>query len=200
MVTIPRQRALKGEMDFRGFTDVALLNATQSDVAAFGELYRRHETTILLYFLRRVTPVEAAADLTAETFAAALEGAAGFRGEGSVVAWLFGIARNVLRASYRTSRVEHETRTRLGVATLTISDETADRLESLQRQAQGGHALECLTNLSPDGRAAIEAYVLDDRDYDDIARELKCSPSVVRKRVSRGLSALRVQLASSDPR
>ena len=187
-------------MDFRGLTDVALLDATPSDVGAFGELYRRHESTILLYFLRRVTPVDAAADLTAETFAAALEGAAGFRGEGSVVGWLFGIAQNLLRTSYRTSRVDDETRRRLGVETLTISDETAEILESLQRQAQGGHALERLRNLSPDGREAIEAYVLDDRDYNDIARELNCSPSVVRKRVSRGLSALRGQLASSDPR
>jgi RNA polymerase sigma factor (sigma-70 family) len=183
-------------MDFRGFTDDALLEATVNDVRAFGELYRRHEPAILLYFLRRVTPVEAAADLTAETFAVALEGASSFRGEGSVVGWLFGIARNLLRTSYRTSRVEDKTRRRLELEPLIISDEAVEILESLQRQTEGGRALELLHNLPSDGRAAIEAYVLDDRDYDEIAHELQCSPSVVRKRVSRGLGALRLQLAA----
>jgi len=33
--------------------------------------------------------------------------------------------------------------------------------------------------------------VLHERDYHDIAGELRCSPSVVRKRVSRGLAAMR---------
>jgi len=38
---------------------------------------------------------------------------------------------------------------------------------------------------------AFSARVLDGRDYDDIASELECSPSVVRKRVSRAVAALR---------
>jgi DNA-directed RNA polymerase specialized sigma24 family protein len=33
--------------------------------------------------------------------------------------------------------------------------------------------------------------VLDERSYEDIARELRCSSSVVRQRVSRGLARLR---------
>jgi DNA-directed RNA polymerase specialized sigma24 family protein len=36
--------------------------------------------------------------------------------------------------------------------------------------------------------------VIDDRDYREIARDLRCSESVVRQRVSRGLRALRIGL------
>ena len=44
-------------------------------------------------------------------------------------------------------------------------------------------------------RHAIEARVIGERNYTDIAGELHCSEAVVRKRVSRGLRALRTRLA-----
>jgi DNA-directed RNA polymerase specialized sigma24 family protein len=37
-----------------------------------------------------------------------------------------------------------------------------------------------------------------EHDYDHLAAELRCSPSVVRQRVSRGLRALRADL-TEDP-
>jgi RNA polymerase sigma-70 factor (ECF subfamily) len=40
----------------------------------------------------------------------------------------------------------------------------------------------------------VLAHVVEDRDYAEIADHLRCSESVVRKRVSRGLAALRVRL------
>jgi DNA-directed RNA polymerase specialized sigma24 family protein len=43
-------------------------------------------------------------------------------------------------------------------------------------------------------RTAVEARVLEERDYSDIARDLSCSEAVVRQRVSRGLARLRRQL------
>jgi DNA-directed RNA polymerase specialized sigma24 family protein len=36
--------------------------------------------------------------------------------------------------------------------------------------------------------------VLDERGYDELARTLACSESLVRQRVSRGLKTLRTQL------
>jgi RNA polymerase sigma-70 factor (ECF subfamily) len=43
-------------------------------------------------------------------------------------------------------------------------------------------------------RHAIEARVLAERSYAEIAASLRCSELVVRKRVSRGLARLRRQL------
>src|ERR687894_328491 len=51
--------------------DDALLTASRRDPEAFGAFYRRHERAVFAYFRRRVPTPELAADLTAETFAAA---------------------------------------------------------------------------------------------------------------------------------
>ena len=55
-------------------------------------------------------------------------------------------------------------------------------------------AVELLETLAPEQRDAINAHHLEDRGYAEIAAELRCSESVIRKRVSRGLSALQTQL------
>jgi DNA-directed RNA polymerase specialized sigma24 family protein len=43
-------------------------------------------------------------------------------------------------------------------------------------------------------RAALRARILDERPYDEIARELRTTESVVRQRVSRALRRLRHDL------
>jgi len=52
--------------------DEALLVAGSSDAEAFGLFYERRVDAVLAFFLRRTGDRELAADLTAETFAAAL--------------------------------------------------------------------------------------------------------------------------------
>jgi DNA-directed RNA polymerase specialized sigma24 family protein len=59
-------------------TDAELLAVTAIDPEAFGAFYRRHLRAVLAYLLHRTRRPEIAADLTAETFAAALEGAPRF--------------------------------------------------------------------------------------------------------------------------
>ena len=51
-----------------------------------------------------------------------------------------------------------------------------------------------MERLTPDQRAAIAAHVLEERPYDQIAVELETSEAVVRKRVSRGLAAMRERM------
>ena len=51
-----------------------------------------------------------------------------------------------------------------------------------------------LTYLPADQAEAVRARIVDEREYEDIARELRTSEAVVRKRVSRGLGALRRQV------
>ena len=52
--------------------DETLLEAGRSDAEAFGLFYGRRVDAVLAFFLRRTRNRELAADLTAETFAAAL--------------------------------------------------------------------------------------------------------------------------------
>lgn len=173
-------------------SDHELVMACSHDAGAFGELYRRHEDRILRYFLRRVRDVEAAADLTAETFAAALASAHRFEpGPAPVEAWLFGIARNVLALSVRRGRVEDAARRRLEMEPVVLRDDVLDQLKLLQDEAR---AVPELAELPADQRHAVEARVLREREYRDIAHELGCSEQVVRQRVSRGIRTLRRRL------
>ena len=51
-----------------------------------------------------------------------------------------------------------------------------------------------LERLRPEQRDAIRAHVIDERPYGEIARWQGTSEAVVRKRVSRGLAAVRQRM------
>src|SRR5919197_5779909 len=88
-------------------TDEELLARTaRGDDAAFAVFYRRHLDPVIAYLRRRVVAPEQAFDLAAETFAIVALEAGRFRGEGTATAWLYGIARNLLRESLRRGRIE----------------------------------------------------------------------------------------------
>src|SRR3954471_2335728 len=169
--------------------DEQLLVATAHDPRAFGEFYARHERAVFRFFYRRVQDAEVAADLCAECFAAALVGAGRFRsGDAPAVAWLFGIARNVLRRSAERQRVESRARARLRMAPLVLNDDT---LATLERIHAGQLMENALSYLPEDQAQAVQARIVDEREYADIALELRTSEAVVRQRVSRGLGSLR---------
>lgn len=101
--------------------DEALLNG---DAHAFAAFCRLHEDAVLGFFLRRTGKPELAADLTAETFARALEGRQRFDASiGDTGAWLFGIARHLFMRSLQNGLVDDSTRRRLGMEPLALDDD-----------------------------------------------------------------------------
>ena len=179
-------------MSASGESDAVLLAASRCDPEAFGRFYDRYEAAVAGYFVRRTGSWELAADLTAEVFAAALGAAARYRSEGPTAAvWLFTIARNTLITSVRKGKVEAAARERAGVPVVEFEDESVRRLTL---EDGDRWVLEMLDRLPDSQREAVRARVLDEREYGDIARELRTSELVVRKRVSRGLETLRQQI------
>jgi len=174
-------------------SDERVLSAAARDPVAFATFYRRYERSMLTFFVRRTGDPELAADLTAEVFAAALHACERYRaGEAPASAWLFGIAQHKLAKSRRRGVVEDRARRRLGMAPLILDD---DDLERIERLAGGDDVVDgLLEGLPPDQRDAVRARILEERSYEEIAGELRCSQAVVRKRVSRGLARLRDQL------
>lgn len=167
-------------------TDEELLTAV-SDAEAFGELYRRTFPLVAAYLVRRVGNAELAADLAAETYATALGSRNRYQPrKGSARTWLLTIAHARLVDAVRRHRVEDRARRKLGMEPMLLDDEDLARIDSY-----GTNAESLLGDLSPDQAAAIRARVFDERAYEEIARSLSCSPSVVRQRVKRGLDEIR---------
>jgi RNA polymerase sigma-70 factor (ECF subfamily) len=171
-----------------------LLSAARTDTQAFAAFYRVFERPLLGFFMRATGRPELAADLTAETFACALESVQAYDpARGRPDQWLFGIARNVLGSSYRRGRVESAARERLGLPRLVLDDHASETIARLSEDEE--QALVALASLPDEQRRAIDARVVHERDYEEIAVELQCSQAVVRQRVSRGLRTLRARLA-----
>jgi RNA polymerase sigma factor (sigma-70 family) len=180
--------------EVRDSSDETLLVEARRSAPAFAELYRRYEGAMLGYFARRVRTPELAADLAAETFAQALASCRRYKvRQGPAAAWLFGIARHVLARSFERGRVENRARRRLGLPALALTDEALDVVLAsgvgLEVEAES-----VLSRLPAGQREAVRARIIDERAYAEIASELRCSESVVRKRVSRGLAALRTEM------
>lgn len=174
-------------------SDAELLDRSDTDAGAFTEFYRRHERALVRYAGRMVRDPELVVDVVAETFARAYESRAAFRGDGgsSARGWLLGIARHVVLAAWRTGRIQSDVRERLGMQAISVTDETLRAVEHAVVESEGAVVDAWLADLPADQREAIRRRVLQDGDYDEIARELRCSAAVVRQRVSRGLGALR---------
>jgi RNA polymerase sigma-70 factor (ECF subfamily) len=175
--------------------DAELLARCRKEPAAFGEFYGRHERAVFSYLFRRTRDAELAADLSAETFARALLAAGRFQdGPDPAIAWMLGIARNVLGHSLRRRQVDDRARRKLRMAPLVLEDSTLAALERLHAHDLLSGALERL----PKAQAqAVRARIVDERDYDEIAADLRTSQAVVRQRVSRGLAELRRQLGDT---
>jgi RNA polymerase sigma factor (sigma-70 family) len=177
-------------------SDEELLVASGRDPHAFAAFYRRHAVSLTAFFLQRTGDRERAADLAAETFAAALQGRRRFDpSKGAAVAWLYGIARHLLAHTLESGRVEDRARRRLGIPRLELDDDAFERVEAA---ASGAQATELLGGLPPDERAAVEARVIAERDYAEIARAEETTELAIRKRVSRGLARLRAHLDKRD--
>ena len=172
-------------------TDEDLL--LSGDAEDFGLFYDRYIDMLLGYFARRVNNPEVAADLTAETFAAALGSRRRFRrAKSPAVAWLFGIAQHKLADYRRRGAAEDRMRRRVGMERVPVAEEDADLITMLGRDA----AWQLIDELPADQREAVRAHVLEDRGYSEIAVSSDTSEAVVRKRVSRGLGALRSRMGA----
>jgi RNA polymerase sigma-70 factor (ECF subfamily) len=176
-------------------SDEEILAALAERPDDFALLYRRHVRGLLGYLLRRTGDPELAADLCAETFAAALASRRRFDpAKGPATGWLYGIARHKLARTLEHGRVEDRARRALGMAPLALDDEAIELVVTTD-----GDVVQLLQRLPADQRDAIEARVVDEQEYEQIAAATHTSEAVIRKRVSRGLASLRRKLEGPTP-
>jgi RNA polymerase sigma factor (sigma-70 family) len=157
--------------------------------AEIEELYRGHARRLAGYFMRATNDAETAADLTAETFAAALAARRRYRPErGAPATWLYGIASHKLNDWRRRGYAEDRARRRLRMERIELTEDDVREIERL-----GGEVtvVDLLEELPHEQRAAVRARLVEERGYGEIAGSEGVSEAAIRQRVSRGLASLR---------
>ena len=159
-------------------------------------VYRAHLDAVLAFCCGRTQDAELAADLAAEVFASALVARDRYRSElGTVRQWLLGIAAHKAADAVRRGRVERRAQRRLGMGQIMWTEDDLERVERIGRAA----APELMNELPGDQRWAVQARVVDELEYGEIARRSGTSEQVIRKRVSRGLATMRRRLTGGAP-
>ncbi|UBU12373.1 RNA polymerase sigma factor [Nonomuraea gerenzanensis] len=161
------------------------------DPAAFEAFYRRHVDAVLRFVTRRVSDPHLAADLTADIFLAVLDSAQTYRpGRGSEVAWLYGIARNVVSAQYRRATREARATGRLAGRRLMDDDDLVRMEERIDAERRMRSALEAMRGLPEGERAVLELVAIDQLTVTEAAQALGIRQVTARVRLHRARRAL----------
>ena len=127
-----------------------------------------------------------AEDITQETLLDAHAAFAAFRGEGTVRAWLFGIARrkcarHVEKSTRRTSRLRlvHDA----------DRDGNAEELLALRQRAESART--ALSTIRPSEREAVVLRFAGELSFREVGEACGIDEAAARKRVSRALARLR---------
>ena len=173
-------------VDSAGADDAELALALGHDPAAVEEFYRRHVRALTRYIDRRVGDPHLAADLVATTFLAAIESADRYDpGRGAPVAWLYGIAANLLAERRRRAGAESRALNRLGGQRNLPPDDYGRLEERLDARRRSGPVGAVLASL-PDGeRELLDLVMNESLTVSEAADVLGIRQGAARMRMSR---------------
>lgn len=164
----------------------------KGDEEAFAALYRVRSGAICRFALQMTGRRDLAEDVTQETFLAlALHGKRYDPARGSVMAFLYGIARNLV-----LKRLEKERPEDSGA----LGDEFAgeeDVLGDLTRRESIDEVRRAVLSLPQAYREAVVLCELGEASYEDAAFALGCPVGTVRSRLSRARALLAKKLIST---
>ena len=145
-------------------------------------LVNEHGTTIGRACMALLGSQSEAEDALQETLMAALDGLAGFRGEGSLRAWLLSVARKRC-----AKRLESRTRERDFKQGLPAPEGAA----SAERLTMAARARRLLEDIRPTERDALVLRFAAELSFREVGEACGIDEAAARKRVSRGLARLR---------
>lgn len=173
---------------------------TPQALEEFTSAYRTYQRALIAFLCRRGVDAEEARDLAQETFVRAFGAWDTFRGESSRKTWLMNIALNVWRNKRRWEAAlkrggEHAARNEAGEDALaTAPARPTDAADApLQAREQRELVNTALAELPPQMRRCVLLY-LDNRKYQEIAKELDISIGAVKSQISDGRRRLRERI------
>lgn len=171
-------------------SDADLIRAISSgDTGALTILYERHAASMSVRLLRRCNDPGLIAEVLQDTFVAVWRGAAGFRGDGEVAAWLWGVAIRRLVSRLRSNRHAGEVLVAdvVGGAEMSVEERVLSEVEY-------GDLGVAMARLSPAMRAVVQATVVDGLSTREASALLGVCPGTVKTRLHRAKAQLRHQL------
>jgi len=168
--------------------DVRWIRAARTDIEQFATLYERYFQGVYQYCLRRVKVQEEAEDLTSQVFIQALTHLQDYRG-GTVAAWLFQIAHNMVISYFRRNRLNIS----LEANDTELLSDAVDPLDSLI-QGETQDILRTLVATLPDVQQELLALKISGRlTSREIAEMYGKNPNTVRVTLYRMIDHLRKQ-------
>jgi RNA polymerase sigma factor (sigma-70 family) len=162
----------------------------------FERIYRANVDAVTAYFARRTADPQLVADLTADTFVAAITGFGSFDPrKGTARAWVFGIAGHVY-AAHCAAHSRHQDRLeRLAGRRDLDHDQVEELLERIDAERAGRSLISGLAALPERDRAVIELVDIAGLKPKEAAAALGLTPGSVRMRLMRARARLRSQAA-----
>jgi RNA polymerase sigma factor (sigma-70 family) len=170
--------------------DVLWRRTARGDEGAFAELFDRHALRIYAFCFRQTADWALAQDLTSVTFLEAWRRRRSVLvGEGKIVAWLFGVAYNVVRQQRRTLRRHQRALARLP-ALPPEPDHADDVAARVAAERRATEVLAALHRLPRAERAVITLIGLGGLSIAETAAALRVPEGTVRSRLYRARKRL----------
>ena len=161
-------------------------------VGEFERLYRANVDAVTSFFARRTTDPQAVADLTADTFVAAITSMGTFDpGKGTARAWVFGIARRVHAAHCEARARQHDQARRLAGRRDLPPDHIEELEARIDAERSGRRLLRSLSALPEPDRAAVELVDIAGLRPAEAAKVLGTTAGALRMRLTRARARLR---------
>ena len=175
----------------------------KGDLAAFGELFERHEKLLLNFLLRFVRDKATAEDLLQEVFLRVVKSAVQWQPSAKVSTWLFTIARNLCtdqarRAEFRQAESLDQAKAGEDGSGLRRIDRVAADSGDAEKEAMG-HEIASLVDravgeLPVEQREVFLMREVMDMSFAEIAAQVGASEPTVKSRMRYALQRLRSRL------
>jgi RNA polymerase sigma-70 factor, ECF subfamily len=169
-----------------------------SDEEAFIQLYRQRQGAIYRFALQMSGSESLAEDVTQEVFLALMREAGHFDStRGSLAAYLYGIARNLVADHLRRGQMDSPlTQDESGAPRL--AGATTDPLADMTRREAVESLRQAVLALPEHYREVVVLCELHEMDYERAAKVLGCAVGTVRSRLHRARELLAKKLRGKD--
>ncbi len=182
------------------------------DARAFDELVLKYQDRLYNLAYRLLGDEQEAKDMTQEAFIRVYTHVGTFRGDASLLSWLYTILRNLSKNKLREWSRHHRAKTDSldgaserfaagedGSAPRELAEPGLNALEQLEKREQDALVHRALHAIDPDYRMVVLLFDFEGMNYEAIAKVCDCPIGTVRSRLHRGRAMVKAKLEGWVP-